>query len=66
MSEIPWDLWNDSGGITGRGVLRCTFHFYRNIFSVTLWNKIEMATMMLRSIRAQENKDIKERTREMG
>lgn len=35
MSEILWDLWNDSGGITGRSVLRCMFHFDRNIFSVT-------------------------------
>lgn len=35
----------------------CTIHFYRNIFSVTLRNKMKSVTMMLKAIHAQENKE---------
>lgn len=37
---------------------RCTVYFYRNIFSVTPCNKMKAVAMMLKSIHAQENKEV--------
>lgn len=36
---------------------RCTVHFYRSIFSVTLRNKVKTVAMMLRAIHAQESRE---------
>ena len=36
---------------------RCTVHFYRNVFSVTLRNKMKTVALMLKTIHAQESKE---------
>mgnify|MGYP000909808114 FL=1 len=36
---------------------RCTVHFYRNIFTVTLHSKVKEVAAMLKAIHAQENKE---------
>lgn len=36
---------------------RCTFHFYRNISSVTPHNKMKSVAMMLKAIHAQKSKE---------
>ena len=36
---------------------RCTVHFYRSIFSVTLRNKVKTVARMLRAIHAQESRE---------
>ena len=36
---------------------RCTVHFYRNVFSVTLRNKMKAVAMMLKAIHAQESRE---------
>lgn len=35
---------------------RCTFHFYRNVFSVTPRAKVKLIAKMLKAIHAQESK----------
>ena len=35
---------------------RCTVHFYRSVFSVTLRSKVKLAAKMLKAIHAQESK----------
>ena len=35
---------------------RCTFHFYRNVFSVTPPSKVKLVSKMLKAIHAQESK----------
>lgn len=37
--------------------LRCTVHFYRNIFSVTPQNKMKTVAMMLKAVHVQESKE---------
>ena len=36
---------------------RCTVHFYQNIFSVTLRNKMKSVVMMLKTIHARGSKE---------
>src|SRR5699024_898194 len=36
---------------------RCTVHFYKNIFSATLRNKMKTVALMLKEIHAQESKE---------
>ena len=35
---------------------RCTVHFYRNVFSVTLRSKVKLVVKMLRVIHAKKSK----------
>lgn len=35
---------------------RCTVHFYRNVFSVTLRSKVKMVAKMLKAIHTRESK----------
>ena len=35
---------------------RCTVHFYRNVFYVTLRSKVKLAAKILKAIHAQESK----------